>query len=119
MRVEWECNGGGRCSSFVRLDDIIKVEWDDECESDSQNESTEENLEPTFFMIYLEGGGSPTYRHETIESAEAEAKRLSQKFGRPAYILLCYKVIEAEMQFKEQYFKFVHTADMDESSLPF
>lgn len=40
-----------------------------------------------FYMIYLEGGGAPTYQHDNRESAKAEAKRLAKLHGRPAYIL--------------------------------
>lgn len=41
----------------------------------------------TFYMVYLEGERSPTHKHETITSAEAEAKRLSKMYNKKAIIL--------------------------------
>jgi hypothetical protein len=32
-----------------------------------------------FFMVYLANGNNPTYMHTSLESAEAEAKRLAKK----------------------------------------
>jgi len=43
--------------------------------------------EKAFWMIYVEGGNSPNYRHETRESALEEAKRLARNTHRKAYIL--------------------------------
>ena len=41
-----------------------------------------------FWMIYVEGGGSPTYKHTTWESVETEAKRLAKQLpGKKVYIL--------------------------------
>lgn len=40
-----------------------------------------------FYMIYVEGAGSPTYKHETIESAQYEAKRLADTTEKKVYIL--------------------------------
>lgn len=47
-----------------------------------------------FFMIYLEDGGAPTYKHESLASAEQEARRLAKKTGRKAYILGTIKSIQ-------------------------
>lgn len=40
------------------------------------------------FMIFVEGGSSPTKRHITLASTEAEAKRLAgQNHGRKFWIM--------------------------------
>ena len=41
----------------------------------------------TFFMVFLEGERTPTYKHENIEKAEEEAKRLVKTYQKKAYIL--------------------------------
>lgn len=53
-----------------------------------------------FYMIYLEGGNNPTFKHSTFESADIEAKRLAKKYGRKAYILSTLKSVEIDV-FKE------------------
>lgn len=45
-------------------------------------------------MVFLEGGNTPSYRHETLESAEKEAKRLSELHKRKAYVLCTIKSIK-------------------------
>ena len=40
-----------------------------------------------FYMCYVEGGNSPTYKHFTLESATKEAKRLADVSGKDVYIL--------------------------------
>lgn len=46
-----------------------------------------------FWMVWSPRGGSPKYKHSSLESAQVEAKRLSQKFnGRHFYILECVDV---------------------------
>jgi hypothetical protein len=45
----------------------------------------------TFFMVYVENGSTPTYKHETLGSAEEEAKRLSKKSGQKAFVLCTLK----------------------------
>lgn len=40
-----------------------------------------------FWMVYLEGCRAPVYRHDTEQSAQAEAMRLSKEFGSPAFVL--------------------------------
>lgn len=44
-----------------------------------------------FFMVYVEGQSSPAYKHENLNSAEAEAKRLAKTLGRKAYVLCSIK----------------------------
>jgi hypothetical protein len=41
-----------------------------------------------FYMVYVQGECNPTYKHDDHESAMKEAKRLSAKTGKRAYILL-------------------------------
>ena len=55
---------------------------------------------PSFFMVFVEGGNPPNYRHETLMLAEAEAKRLTKLTGKPAYVLCSVKKIEI-VEFKE------------------
>jgi len=44
--------------------------------------------EAKFWMVYGEGAGRPTYRHETKQSAKDEAKRLASCHpGRRFYVL--------------------------------
>ena len=38
-------------------------------------------------MVYAEGGNTPAVKHETLESAEMEADRLSNKLGVSCYVL--------------------------------
>jgi len=40
-----------------------------------------------FHMIYVEGKGAPTVKHEDIGEARKEAERLAAKEGRPTYLL--------------------------------
>ena len=40
-----------------------------------------------FYMCYVEGGNSPTYKHTTLESAMTEAKRLADVTGKEVTIL--------------------------------
>lgn len=44
-------------------------------------------MEKTFYMVYVDGQGAPTYKHETKESAENEAKRLAKKLRKSTYVL--------------------------------
>lgn len=47
-----------------------------------------------FFMIYVEGENTPTYKHANLEVAEIEAKRLSSVLKKKAYVLCTIKSIE-------------------------
>lgn len=51
------------------------------------------NTKP-FFMVYVEGQSSPTYKHESLNSAETEAKRLAKMLDRKAYVLCSIKSFE-------------------------
>ena len=48
----------------------------------------------TFYMVYLEGERTPTFRHVTMDSAEQEAKRLAETHGKKAYVLATIKSFE-------------------------
>lgn len=47
-----------------------------------------------FFMVYLEGERSPVYKHDSLTSAENEAKRLAELHNRKAYVLCSIKSFE-------------------------
>jgi hypothetical protein len=47
-----------------------------------------------FFMVYLENQQAPAYKHETLKSAENEAKRLSKIHKLKAYVLCTIKSYE-------------------------
>lgn len=48
----------------------------------------------TFYMVFVEGQSSPTYKHPTIESADAEAKRLAKFTGKKTFVLCSVKSFE-------------------------
>lgn len=48
------------------------------------------NNEKRFYMVYVDGQGSPTYKHATQQAAESEAERLAlmpSNQGRYVYVL--------------------------------
>lgn len=45
-------------------------------------------------MVFVENGNNPICRYSTIELAEAEAKRLSKKLGKKAWVLSTIKSFE-------------------------
>jgi hypothetical protein len=50
--------------------------------------------ESPFFMVFVEGENTPTYKHKSIESAENEAKRLAETLDKKAYVLCSVKSFE-------------------------
>lgn len=54
----------------------------------------------TFYMVFLENERTPSYKHNTLSSAETEAKRLSKTYGKRAYVLCSIKSFEI-VEFKE------------------
>lgn len=50
-------------------------------------------------MIFLEGSSTPTYRHDTLDSAEKEALRLTEMTGRKSFILKPIKSVEIPPKF--------------------
>jgi len=43
--------------------------------------------EPEFWMVFLEGGRCPAFKHKTEQSAKDEAQRLALLHGQNAYVL--------------------------------
>ena len=48
----------------------------------------------TYYMVYVEGQSSTTYKHNSLESAEKEAKRLAKQLDKKAYVLCTIKSFE-------------------------
>lgn len=48
----------------------------------------------TFWMVYVEGKSGPTMRHDSQQSALAEARRLALMTGKRAYVLEGQCVVE-------------------------
>ena len=48
-------------------------------------------MKQSFFMVFVEGGNNPTRRHYTLEIAENEAKRLTEKSGLKSWVLCSIK----------------------------
>ena len=44
-------------------------------------------MEAFFYMTFVEGGSFPSHRHDTHQSAETEAERLTRKEGKETYVL--------------------------------
>ena len=47
-----------------------------------------------FWMVYLENGNNPTFRHNSVESAVKEAERLTRQTGRRAFVLESKRAVE-------------------------
>lgn len=67
-----------------------------------------------FYMIYLDGGGAPSYKHGNYERALIEARRLSSAHNRKAYILKSKTSVETKNLYDE-----LKMGKPDEDSLPF
>ena len=48
----------------------------------------------TFFMVFMEYGHTPTFKHETYESACNEAQRLSRLHKKKTWVLCTLKSYE-------------------------
>jgi hypothetical protein len=48
----------------------------------------------SFYMVFVEGQQTPTYKHTSLESAENEAKRLARTLKKKAIVLASIKAIE-------------------------
>lgn len=51
-------------------------------------------MKETFYMVYVQDGNTPTYKHSNIEDAEKEAKRLAKLLNKKAFILCSLKSFE-------------------------
>lgn len=49
----------------------------------------------TFYMIYVEGGSTPTVKHDNPVDAQKEAERLAIKTKKKTYILKAEQLVEA------------------------
>jgi len=67
-----------------------------------------------FYMIYLDGGGAPSYQQDNYERALIEAKRLSRTHNRKAYVLKT----KTSVMIKDD-FDVLKLGKPDEDSLPF
>ena len=47
-----------------------------------------------FWMLFVLNGNSPTYQHESKESAYAEARRLARVSGQKVYVLEADAAVE-------------------------
>lgn len=56
-----------------------------------------EEKNTSFYMIFLEDGNTPVYKHQNLESAVLEAKRLVKTTQKKAFILCSIKSIELEI----------------------
>ena len=50
-------------------------------------------MEKQFFMVYAEGQGAPTYKHENEQAASKEAERLAEKLGVNTTVLQAVKMV--------------------------
>ena len=50
------------------------------------------------YMCYVVGGRNPTYRHDTLESAEIEAERLAKITNTQVIILKSYLEVMVEVK---------------------
>ena len=59
-------------------------------------------MEDNFYMVFVEGGNNPVFKHKYPASANQEAKRLSEiSGGKKAYVLKavrCYQVTTKEIE---------------------
>jgi hypothetical protein len=69
-------------------------------------------MKEVFFMVYVEGSRTPSYKHYSIESAEQEAKRLAKTLNKKAFVLCSLKSFEI-VEFK------VEDCRPNDSELPF
>lgn len=56
-------------------------------------------MQKPFFMVYLEGQQTPTFKHEELAEAEKEAKRLTDKFQLKSYVLATIKSFQLPEKF--------------------
>ena len=53
--------------------------------------------EAPFYMVYVEGQSSPTYKHGTMESATKEADRLAKSLNKQSFVLAAVMEIRPEV----------------------
>ncbi len=67
-----------------------------------------------FFMVFLEGENTPSFKHANINSATTEAERLARVHRKKAYVLCTIKSIELN-EFKTEDLRPIEEKD----NLPF
>lgn len=63
-----------------------------------------------FFMVWREGGGVPTYQHESLDSAKKEAARLCRLHGGTFHVLKSEGTIQ---KIDVSWERHAHDADFD------
>lgn len=53
--------------------------------------------EAPFYMVYVEGQSTPTYKHGTMESATKEADRLAKALNKKSFVLAAVMEIRPEL----------------------
>lgn len=46
----------------------------------------------TFYMVFVEGCATPAYKHDSLDSAEKEAKRLATLLKKESIRFVYYKI---------------------------
>ncbi|MFK2687079.1 hypothetical protein ACIXSW_13060 [Bacteroides fragilis] len=46
----------------------------------------------TFYMVFVEGGATPACKHDSLDSAEKEAKRLATLLKKESIRFVYYKI---------------------------
>ncbi len=67
----------------------------------------------TFYMVFVDGSSTPTFKHETLELATKEAQRLCEVTRNKAYVLCTLKSFEVKKYHVEDCRPF------DDNTLPF
>lgn len=96
------CPGMERDFCYDREYDYIK--WfnsEDEKPKESKAEDRfifdRGSREAPFYMVYVEGQSSPTYKHGTMESATKEADRLAKALNKQSFVLAAVMEIRPEI----------------------
>lgn len=94
---EYERNFWHQCE-----DDYLKwLNTEDEKPKESKTEDRfifdRGSREAPFYMVYVEGQSSPTYKHGTMESATKEADRLAKALNKQSFVLAAVMEIRPEV----------------------
>ena len=101
----WSCTSEG----FLFWDNANKefLQWFDSDEQPSEDEEPEQSSdrwifergskEAPFYMVYVEGKSSPTFKHGSMEEATKEADRLAKSLNTKTYVLAAVMEIRPEI----------------------
>ena len=86
-------------------DEYLKwLNSEDEKPEEAKESKTEDRFifdrgsrEAPFYMVYVEGESSPTYKHCTMESATKEADRLAKSLNKKSFVLAAVMEIRLEV----------------------